>query len=180
MTSTPTSSTTSFGARPRRPSQDQVSELPALLEGQVLPAWIDVNGHMNIRYYLDTCAGSADLVCRDVGIDDDYRADRRLGVFTAEHHIRYTGELHEGEQFSVHARVVDVSQKGAHLMTFLLDRTHDVLACTVEIVLLHVSMDTRRPHPFPDDVVAGLAGWQAAQSSLDWESPVCGAMGLRH
>jgi acyl-CoA thioester hydrolase len=161
------------------PSYDQVLELPALLEGSVTPDFIDVNGHMNIRHYLDNGAFSADVICRRVGIDDAYRTQRRMGVFTAEHHLRYFAEMHEGDKFTVHTRVLERSAKVCHLMAFILDRTDEVLTCTVEIVLVHVDMDTRRPVDFPDDVAAAVDGWVESSRSVQWPAPVCGSMGIR-
>lgn len=164
---------------PRLPTYSQVLDLPALLEGTVSPDYIDVNGHMNIRHYLDYCATSADAICRQVGIDDAYRAERRMGVFTAEHHIRYFGEMHEGEKFSVHTLVLERSAKAVHLLAFLLDHVDEVLSCTVEIVLVHVGMDTRRPVDLPDDVAAALDNWIQQAQDVAWPAPVCGAMGIR-
>ena len=161
------------------PSYEQVLELPALLEGTVDPDFIDVNGHMNIRHYLDYGATSADVMIRQAGIDDDYRAERRMGVFTAEHHIRYFGEMHEGEKFSVHTRFLERSDKVGHLLACILDRTHEVLACTLEIILVHVDMDTRRPVGFPDDIAAGLDRWIAESQQATWPAPLSGSMGIR-
>lgn len=164
---------------PQLPSYQQVLDLPVLMEGSVAPEFIDVNGHMNIRHYLDYCAHSADVICRRVGIDDAYRSDRRMGVFTAEHHIRYFSEMHEGEKFSVHTRVLDRSTKAAHMLAHLLDRTHERLSCTVEIALVHVGMDSRRPEPFPDDIATALDAWIGESRAADWPAPSCGAMGIR-
>lgn len=91
---------------------------------------------MNIRHYLELDAEGTEVICEDVGVDDAYRARRRMGVFTAEHHLRYFSELQEGETVSVHARVLERSDKAAHLMAFLLDRTHGRLANTLELVLV--------------------------------------------
>lgn len=161
------------------PTYDDVLDLPALLEGTVSPSFIDVNGHMNIRHYLDAGANGADVICRRSGIDDDYRARRRMGVFTAEHHIRYFAELHEGDTFSVHARFLGRSGKAGHLITFVLGRDRELLSCTVEILLVHVDMDIRRPVEFPPDVAAGLDEWIAAGEAVGWPAPVCGVMGIR-
>lgn len=161
------------------PSYESVLDLPALVEATVTPDFIDVNGHMNIRHYLDHGAESADLLCREVGIDDGYRSERRMGVFTAEHHLRYYAEVHEGEKFSVHARVLERSDKVGHLMAFILDRSNERLACTMEIILVHVGMDTRRPAAFPADIAAGWDRLVADSASLGWPAPTCGAMGIR-
>jgi acyl-CoA thioester hydrolase len=164
---------------PTLPTYDEVVGLPALIEDTVPGGFIDVNGHMNIKHYLDYGATGADVICRQVGIDDDYRAHRRMGVFTAEHHIRYAAEMHEGSRFSVHTRFLERSAKAGHLLAFILDRDREVLSCTVEIVLVHVGMDTRRPVDFPPDVAAGLDEWIEASRVVPWPAPVCGVMGIR-
>lgn len=164
---------------PTLPTYDEVLILPALIEDTVPGGFIDVNGHMNIKHYLDYGATGADVICRRVGIDDDYRAQRRMGVFTAEHHIRYMAEMHEGSTFSVHTRFLERSGKAGHLVAFILDRDREVLSCTVEIVLVHVGMDTRRPVDFPPDVAAGLDEWIEASRATAWPAPVCGVMGIR-
>jgi acyl-CoA thioester hydrolase len=161
------------------PTFDEVMELPTLIEATVTPAFIDATGHMNIRHYLELDAEGTEVICEDVGVDDAYRARRRMGVFTAEHHLRYFSELQEGEKVSVHARVLERSDKAAHLMAFLLDRTHGRLANTLELVLVHVDLDTRRATPMPEDVAAGFDRYVAETSALGWAAPVCGAMGAR-
>ena len=160
------------------PSYEQVIGLPALLEATVDPAFIHPNGQFNVRHYLDHGAPGADALIGDAGFDDDYRAQRRLGVFTAEHHIRYFSEMHEGDKFTVHTLLLDRSTRAAHLIAFVVDRVDEAVACTVEIMLVHVSLDTRRPEPFPADVAARLDDW-IARSDVPWPVPVCGAIGIR-
>ncbi len=160
------------------PSYDEVLELPALVEATVSPEFIDLNGHMNIRHYLDHGAHGADVLIRAAGIDDAYRAERRLGVFTAEHHIRYFSEMHAGDKFSVHALLLARSARAGHLLALILDRVTEKVACTVEITLVHVSLETRRPEPFPPDVAARLDEW-VERSAVGWPIPTCGAMGIR-
>jgi acyl-CoA thioester hydrolase len=164
---------------PTLPTYDDVLGLPTLIKDTVPAGFIDVNGHMNIRHYLDYGATGADVICRRVGIDDEYRAQRRMGVFTAEHHIRYVAEMHEGSTFSVHARFLERSSRAGHLISFILDRDREVLSCTVEIVLVHVGMDSRRPVEFPADVAAGLDEEIAAGRAVGWPVPACGVMGIR-
>lgn len=161
------------------PSYDQVLDLPALLAGEVTPDFIDLNGHMNIRHYLDAGAMAADVVCRRIGIDDDYRTERRLGVFTAEHHIRYFTEMHEGGKFTVHTALVDRSARAAHMLSLIVDRDAEVLSCTVEILLVGVGMDTRRPAEFAPDVAGRMDELIQEGTQLSWTLPLSGAMGIR-
>ncbi|MET0698863.1 MAG: hypothetical protein ABWY93_04285 [Mycobacterium sp.] len=44
---------------------------------------------MNVLHYLDFGSSGADALIRQVGLDDAYGVQGRLGVFTAEHHLRY-------------------------------------------------------------------------------------------
>jgi acyl-CoA thioester hydrolase len=162
----------------QQPTYAEVLAVPPVVEDHVSSAFIDANGHMNVRHYLDYGAHGADMICRDVGIDDDYRTTRRLGVFTAEHHIRYFSEMHEGDPFSVHTLFLERSGRAGHLLSLILDRRREVLSCTVEITIVHVDLDTRRPIPYPDDVASALDGW-VARSAVPWPVPLSGTMGLR-
>jgi acyl-CoA thioester hydrolase len=161
------------------PSYDDVAAAPVHLEGTVSADFVDANGHMNIRHYLEYGGLAVDALCNDVGIDDAYRADRRSSVFTAEHHLRYASEMLLAEQFTVHALALDRSAKAVHLMAFLLDRTNQRLASTLEAVLVHVDMDTRRPTPIPADVAERWDRHVAVSREMSWQPPVCGAMGVR-
>lgn len=162
-----------------QPTYAEVLGVPPVIEDRVAPAYIDANGHMNVRHYLDYGATGADVICRDVGIDDDYRAERRMGVFTAEHHIRYFSEMHDGNPFSVHTLFLERSTRAGHLISFILDREREVLSCTIEIALVHMDLDTRRPVPVPDDVAAGFDRWIARTADVGFPIPLSGAMGIR-
>ena len=67
----------------------------------VEPGWIDYNGHMNMAYYnvlFDRCADEA---FAEFGVSADYVRERSMSVFTAEIHICYVRELHEGDKVTV-------------------------------------------------------------------------------
>ncbi len=130
-------------------------------------------------HYLDFGSSTAEVLVRQVGIDDDYRADRRLGLFTAEHHLSYYGELFEHDTVSVHSRVLDRSAKVVHMMSFIVDLGRHRLSATLEMVLVHVDLAVRRPVAIPADIAAGFDRHIAHSSTLWWVAPVCGAMGVR-
>lgn len=163
----------------RVPAYAEVVRLPVVGEGAVAPQHIDANGHMNVRHYLDFDVLATFALVEQVGVDDEYRARRRMGLFTAEHHLRYHAELQEGDRLTVHARVLERSEKALHLMVFLLDRERDLLANTLEVVAVHVDLDTRRATAMPPDIAAGFDQLVEQSQALAWVAPVCGAMGLR-
>lgn len=161
------------------PTVEQIRELPAVLTTEVTDSEIDGNGHMNVVHYLTNNIRAADILLRALGVDDAYRSERRIGLFTTEHHLAYHSELRAGDSLSVHARVIDRSAKALHMMTFLVDRDRGRLSNTLEILLVHVDLDTRRSAPLPEDLALGLDELIAASGKLSWEAPTCGVMGIR-
>src|SRR5690606_39332904 len=101
------------------PTVEQVRELPAVLTTEVTDREIDANGHMNVVHYLTNNIRAADILLRALGLDDAYRDERRIGLFTTEHHIVYHNELRAGDSLAVHARVIDRDEKAVHMMTYL-------------------------------------------------------------
>lgn len=161
------------------PTVDQVIEIPAATEQKVPQEFIDENQHMNIQHYLVLGADALGGVCDDLGLGQDYIDGRRLTVFTAEHHLRYYAELLLGQDISVHVRLLERSAKVIHAMAFLVNRSEHILACTLEVTLVHVGMDTRRPVDFPDDIAGRVDAGIADQAHLAWPAPGCGVMGVR-
>ena len=161
------------------PTVEQVSELPTVTEMSVPEEFLDENHHMNITHYLSLGARGIGSRCDDMGLGQSYIDDRRLTIFTAEHHIRYFAELRLGQDLSVHVRFLERSAKALHAMAFLVNRSTDVLACTLEVSLVHVGMDTRRPADFPDDIALRIDEAIKADDSYSWPAPVCGVMGVR-
>lgn len=161
------------------PTVADITALPEALVAAVSSEFVDFNGHMNVLHYLEFTSLGADALVRGIGIDDAYHAKRRLGVFTAEHHLRYYGELLEGDSFAVYGRFLNRSTKVVHLMTFLVDQRRDRLACTLEIVLVHVDLASRRPTPIPEDVGGALDQRLIEGDAMNWAAPTCGAMGVR-
>ncbi len=161
------------------PSYEQVLELPGTAPRAVPPEFIDENGHMNIGRYLEVASHALWDVTTAIGLGQSYIDERGLSTFTAEHHLTYLGELLEGEEFSVHVRLLERSAKVMHSLTLLVDRRRERLAFTCEATLVHVNMSTRRPADIPDDITAGLDRLIAEHDAVTWPAPLSGAMGVR-
>lgn len=139
---------------PDLPTAEQVRSLPPLFERPVQQDSIDENGHMNITAYFAEGAWAPWQKLIDIGMGEDYIGSRGLSFFTVEHAIRYVGELRLDEPYSVHAGIAGRTEKAAHAVSFVLDRTHDKVVCVMEVMYVHVSMETRRACAIPDDLAA--------------------------
>ena len=73
---------------------------------------------------------------------------------------------------SVRVRLLGRSERAMHVLVYLLDDTHQRLSFVMEEIFLHVSMESRRTAPWPEDVGAKIdsrllprrlqAGWISA------------------
>ncbi len=134
--------------------------------GEVLPEWIDYNGHMNLAYYTVLFDGSTDLLFDVLGLGLDYRQTTHLGTFVAETHNLYERELLVGAQVRVTTQILALDDKRLHLAheMFALDGGHR--AATQELMFLHVDLVARRVSPFPPDLHQRIAAAAAAHATL--------------
>ncbi|WP_327151872.1 thioesterase family protein [Nocardia sp. NBC_01329] len=161
------------------PTANEVVALPETILGTVTAETLAGGDHMNILQYLKWGSAGADALVRAVGIDDSYRAERHMGVFTAEHHLAYYSELREGDRFAVGGRILERSTKAVHMMMFLADTARGRLANTLEILLVHVDLRHRRAVELPADIAAALDEHIGCSRALPWSVPVCGAIRIR-
>lgn len=158
------------------PSIDLVRSLPAYFEMTVPEDYIDENGHMNITKYFDLGAWAPWKRMNALGVGDDYIERRQQSFFTVEHRIKYLSELRLGEALSVRPAIVARTGKAAHGISFVVDEARDRIACTMEILYVHVSMETRRAEPIPDDVAAAF---DAEIAQRAWALEVATGLTLR-
>ncbi len=138
--------------------------LPVTARQQVPTAWMDVNGHMNISRYIEITSNAIEGLQTAVGAGLDY-IQAGQSFFTVEQHVRYLSEVRAGEVLEVTARVLGQAARKAHVLFSIL--AGDRLAATVETMLVHVDLSTRRATPIPPDIAAALAGLVAAQAKMD-------------
>ncbi len=160
------------------PTYDQITQLPVRVKQAVPPEFIDENGHMNIRHYFDAASHAMWYTCIALGMDESYNTERSLSLFTVEQHLRYFSEMNLGDRFTVHGRLLERSGKALHGMAFVVSTESRSLACTFEVMYIHVDMTTRRSVEMPDDLAASFDAEIARGDELGWAAPVCGAMGV--
>ena len=144
----------------------------------VLPQWIDINGHLNLAYYhvlFDRCGDvAADLM----GCGADYVREAAHTIYTAEAHVCYLRELHEGTEVVASLRVLDHDAKRIHVWYELHHATEGWLAATSENLWLHIDMAGPKVVPFPADLRSKIAAMQAAGAGLGWPARAGRKIGL--
>jgi acyl-CoA thioester hydrolase len=136
--------------------------------GEVLPEWIDYNGHMNLAYYTVLFDRATDVLFDALGLGLDYRQSRKLGTFVAETHNLYERELLVGAGVRIATQILGLDAKRLHLAheMFALDDGGGPRAATQELMFLHVDLVERRVSPFPDDLHRRLAAAAASHAGL--------------
>jgi acyl-CoA thioester hydrolase len=153
-----------------------VRQLPRYRQATIGPEYLDVMGHMNIRWYMAFYDETAWALAEALGMDVAYFHAHESGVFALQHHIRYLAEVMPGDAIAIHGRLLGVGPKRFHWMGFMLNETHDRLASTLEALVAYADLRVRRIAPFPMPLEARLAAMLAEQAALDWEAPLSGIM----
>jgi len=121
------------------------------LDRQVPVDWVDGNGHMNESRYVQAMSEASDRFLAWIGCTPDYIATRG-SWFTVENHVRYLAEVMIGDRLTATTQVLEA--KGKKLKLFYRIECNGTLAATVEQLLIHVSMATRRAEAPPEDMAA--------------------------
>ena len=132
----------------------------------VEPGWIDFNGHMNMAYYNVLFDRGVDEMYNLAGLGQGYLEKRRHSFFTAELHIRYLRELHEGAPVRVTFQLLDFDSKRLHFFQQLFHATEGWVSATSENLSLHVDMTAKKAAPFPQDVARRLAQVKTSHGHL--------------
>jgi len=142
----------------------QTADLPVTARRVIPPSWTDANGHMNEAHYVEVASNAADALTESCGVTADYIAGGN-SHFTAETHVRCLAELHEGDEITVQTQVLHGTGRKTHLLHRIFG-PDGALCATVEMMILHVDLETRRvSDPLPH-VAAALKALECAHSHL--------------
>jgi len=111
-------------------------------ETLVRPEWVDYNGHMSDFLYGHVFGESMDVLYRSIGIDDAFRKGGRM-FYTAESHVKHSGEAKAGEPLYATTQVLAVDDKRLHVFHRLYRKRDDALIATGE--QMHLYVDTTKP-----------------------------------
>ncbi len=143
-------------------------DAPVVHRGKVQPEWIDVNGHMNVAWYMLAFDFGIDDLWHGFGMTDGLREETGSSTFAVESHIRYLQELMEGETFIVAARILGWDAKRLHQFQYLFSADTGKLSATCEWLHLHVNLNDRRVAPWPEALLDGLAAHPCSNIAGDW------------
>jgi carnitine 3-dehydrogenase len=151
----------------------EIDGLPITQRRAVPVTWTDYNGHMNEAAYLEFGTWATDGMMRTVGVDDAYVAGGK-SFFTVDTRIRYLDEVHRGAVLTSTTQVLEGVGKKMKLFHRLY-KDDGTLAATIETLMLHTDLTTRRacpPEPHVQAVLETLAAAHAGRPAPGAGGPV--------
>jgi carnitine 3-dehydrogenase len=143
---------------------------------QVLPGWIDYNGHMTESRYLFAASETSDAFLRFIGAGLDYVAGGH-SYYSAESHIMHLGEAKLGDRLTGSIQVLSVDEKRLHIFIRIMKDGAPV--ATLEQMLLHVDMKAGRACPALPEVMERLLPIRDAHAALPRPASVGRHVGQR-
>ena len=148
---------------PEAPIAD-INQPLRLYTAEVLPAWIDYNGHMTEFRYLQAFSEATDVFLGAVGMDAAY-LEKGFTFFTVETHLRHLREAKLAEILPVETQILMATEKKLHLMHQMYNAAGDVIA-TSEHMILHVNNKEGKSCPAGPEIWSKLEPIAKAHQNL--------------
>ncbi|GHC75324.1 thioesterase family protein [Limoniibacter endophyticus] len=146
---------------------------------QIRPEWIDFNGHMNMAFYAMLFDHGLEQFYGRVGLGAAYAERTRHTTYTAEIHICYIRELHDGAPVTVSLQMLDWDEKRIHFFQEIRHADEGWLAATGESVTLHIDQSGPKVVPYPSDVALRIEELARPHLALPRPEQAGRIMGLR-
>ena len=130
---------------------------------QVLPGWIDYNGHMTESRYYFVNSETVDAFLRLIGAGMDYVAAGH-SFYSAETHIRHLGEAKLGDRLHGELQILSADEK--RFRSFVRIMKGEACVATVEQLCLHVDMAAGKTVAASAEVWGKLRSVAEAQAGL--------------
>ena len=164
--------------RPASPPLAGIRQLALLGKRPIPPEWEDMNGHMNVQYYLRLYEHDSYRIFEPFGIDEPWLFAHDSGLFDLANHLLYYAEVLIGDTVSTYNRLLALRDRRFHGMFFIVNDTRNRLACTVEYLTAGVSLAKRRTSPFSPELDQALKSMQREHAALPWPVTPCGAISI--
>jgi acyl-CoA thioester hydrolase len=129
----------------------------SIAKGRVKPEWIDVNGHMNVAWYVLIFDLAVDDLWAEFGITDEYIRETNGSTFAVDCHITYQAELLENDPYIVTSQILAYDEKRIHHFQRLYHAETQILAATAEWMNLYIDLGSRKVSTWPEWILANLA-----------------------
>ena len=139
------------------------SEPLVMAHMQVLPGWIDYNGHMTESRYYFANSETIDAFLRLIGAGMEYVAAGQ-SYYSAETHIRHLGEAKLGDRLTGTVQIISADEK--RFRSFVRIQKGEEVVATIEQLCLHVNMAAGKTVPAAPEVWANLKAIAAAHAAL--------------
>lgn len=137
-----------------------------LVHETVRPEWTDYNGHMNMAYFVLLFDQASHAFYPIVGLGEPYRDRTNHSTFAADGLITFSREGRRGDAVSVTTQLIDYDEKRLHYFHVMRNADKEYQMATMELMALHVDLESRKVAPMPPDVMERLAIVQAAHADL--------------
>lgn len=139
-----------------------------LFEGPVRSEWIDYNGHMNDACYVLVFSQAIDELMVQIGLDETFRAEHQVSIYTLQSMVHYLQEVSEGEPLQVSAQLLESDAKKLRVFFSMRHGESGDALAAMETLLLHMDMAAKRAAPFLPDTQARVSALQHQHEGLEW------------
>ncbi len=137
-----------------------------LLDGTVLPAWIDYNGHMTEFRYGQVFSDCSEVLLRRVGMHDSY-IPSGYSWYTAETHSQFRDEVGVNEPYYATVQILLADSKRLHVFYRMHASSDDRVLAEMEAMYLHVHMESGRVAGADDVAIAPLLALAEQHQTLE-------------
>jgi acyl-CoA thioester hydrolase len=163
--------------KPPNISVEDIAALrPVCLRRTIPEAYLDLNHHMNMRWYVALFDDAGDTLHDHLGLTREFRRVSGTGTMDLEHHTWFINEVMADSQICVYSRMVARSAKMIHYLMFMVNESTGTVAAHFECVNALVDLQTRKTTPYPAGILTRIDAMLAAQGQLSWAPPVSSAM----
>ncbi|MBT5562815.1 MAG: thioesterase-like protein [Rhodospirillaceae bacterium] len=141
--------------------------------------WVDYNGHMNVAYYVLVFDHATDAMLELLDMGADYRERTDSSDFVIESHVSYLSEVVKEDPLQVTSLLLGFDDKRLHLFHHMYHRQSEQLCATIELMLVHVDMKSRRSAKFPGHVKENLRTFTENQQPFELPSQCGAVIGIR-
>ena len=154
----------------------QLAQLPVFHRDTITEEYLDVMGHMNVRWYMALFDEAAWNFFASFGMDKAFYRTSGAGGFALKQFTHYLAEVRIGETVAIRTRLLGRSAKRIHYMHFMLNETTGVLSATLEVLGAFANLKIRRTAPYPDHIAVRIDALLHDHQTLAWAAPICGVI----